>query len=465
MSGRPDPAAPAGASVYDVPPLGHRVDAVVRPPGSKSITNRALMIAALASGTSALHGVLESDDTAAMAECIAALGADVGLDPSSGLATVQGVNGRTAGADDLGADGSSPVELPARLSGTTARFVLAACALGPGPYVVDGLEPLRARPMGGSITALRQLGATVVATDGGLPAEVAGGPVRGGAVTISGDASSQFVSGLTMAGACMPDGLTLTVPGDLVSLPYVTMTMAVMEAFGASAVMEAISDDVPPSDGGVVGGWSLRVAPGGYRACRFDIESDASAASYFLAAAAVCGGTVRVEGVGRDSLQGDIRFASVLESMGAIVRWGSDWVELTGPDSGGLRGVTVDMGEISDTAPTMAAVAIFADGPTEVTGVGFIRHKETDRIAAVVTELHRMGIAATETPDGFIVQPGIPSPSAVRTYDDHRMAMAFSVVGLAADGIQIVDPECVNKTYPGFFRDLDGLRRQSRSDG
>lgn len=465
MSGRPDPAAPAGASVYDVPPLGHRVDAVVRPPGSKSITNRALMIAALASGTSALHGVLESDDTAAMAECIAALGADVGLDPSSGLATVQGVNGRTAGADDLGADGSSPVELPARLSGTTARFVLAACALGPGPYVVHGLEPLRARPMGGSITALRQLGATVVATDGGLPAEVAGGPVRGGAVTISGDASSQFVSGLAMAGACMPDGLTLTVPGDLVSLPYVTMTMAVMEAFGASAVMEAISDDVPPSDGGVVGGWSLRVAPGGYRACRFDIESDASAASYFLAAAAVCGGTVRVEGVGRDSLQGDIRFASVLESMGAIVRWGSDWVELTGPDSGGLRGVTVDMGEISDTAPTMAAVAIFADGPTEVTGVGFIRHKETDRIAAVVTELHRMGIAATETPDGFIVQPGIPSPSAVRTYDDHRMAMAFSVVGLAADGIQIVDPECVNKTYPGFFRDLDGLRRQSRSDG
>ncbi len=250
MSGRPDPAAPPGASVHDVPPLGHRVDAVVRPPGSKSITNRALMIAALASGTSTLHGVLESDDTAAMAECIAALGADVKLDPSSGLATVQGVNGRTAGPD-----ASSPVELPARLSGTTARFVLAACALGPGPYVVDGLEPLRARPMGGSITALRQLGATVVATGEGLPAEVSGGPVRGGAVTISGDASSQFLSGLAMAGACMPDGLTLTVPGDLVSLPYVTMTMAVMEAFGASTVMEAISDDV--------GGWSLRVAHGG----------------------------------------------------------------------------------------------------------------------------------------------------------------------------------------------------------
>ena len=460
MSGRPDPAAPPGASVHDVPPLGHRVDAVVRPPGSKSITNRALMIAALASGTSALYGVLESDDTAAMAECIAALGADVGLDPSSGLATVQGVNGRTAATD-----ATSPVELPARLSGTTARFVLAACALGPGPYVVDGLGPLRARPMGGSISALRQLGATVVATDGGLPTEVSGGPVRGGAVTISGGASSQFVSGLAMAGACMPDGLTLTVPGDLVSLPYVTMTMAVMEAFGASSVMEAISGDTPPTDGDDVGGWSLRVAPGGYRARRFDIESDASAASYFLAAAAVCGGTVRVEGVGRDSLQGDIRFASVLESMGAIVRWGSDWVELTGPDSGGLRGVTVDMGDISDTAPTMAAVAIFADGPTEVTGVGFIRHKETDRIAAVVTELHRMGIAATETPDGFIVHPGTPSPSAVRTYDDHRMAMAFSVVGLAAGGIQIVDPECVDKTYPGFFRDLDGLRRQSRSDG
>jgi 3-phosphoshikimate 1-carboxyvinyltransferase len=453
MSSRPDPNPPVGAEVHAVAPLGHVVDAVVRPPGSKSITNRALMVAALASGTSTLHGVLESDDTAAMAGCVMALGADVRLDPAAGLATVDGLDGRPGAAAM-----AEPVALDARLSGTTARFVLAACSLGPGPFTVDGAAPLRARPMGGSIAALQQLGATVTDTDGGLPVTVSGGPVAGGAVTVPGEVSSQFLSGLLMAGACMADGLAVSVTGDVVSFPYVTMTMAVMESFGATTEMTEVAD----RDGM---GFSrvLRVGPGGYAARSFDVEADASAASYFLAAAAVCGGTVRINGVGSDSLQGDIRFADVLAGMGATVRWGSDWVELTGPGPGGLHGVTVDMRDISDTAPTLAAVAVFADGPTEITGVGFIRHKETDRIASVVTELHRMGIDATETPDGLIVYPGTPQPSAVRTYDDHRMAMAFAVVGLVADGISIVDPGCVAKTYPGFFDDLDSLRQQSRS--
>ena len=461
MSSRPDPNAPHGANVRQVPPLGHVVDAVVQPPGSKSITNRALMVASLAAGTSTLRGVLASDDTAAMADCVMALGADVDLDPAAAVATVEGLGGRVPGASVSG-----PVVLEARLSGTTARFVLAACALGPGPYKVDGHGPLRARPMGGSIEALGQLGATVTATGGGLPVTVSGGPVSGGAVTLGGEVSSQFLSGLAMAGACMPDGLTVSVPGDLVSLPYVTMTLAVMEMFGATTEMAAPGDPYPsqvgpdPSQGGYV----VKVASGGYEPRDFRVEADASAASYFLAAAAVCGGTIRVTGVGRHSLQGDIRFADVLASMGCTVQWGSDWVELTGPGSDGLRGVTVDMGDISDTAPTLAAVAVFADGPTEVTGVGFIRHKETDRIASVVTELHRMGIKAAETTDGFIVHPGDPQPSAVRTYDDHRMAMAFAVVGLAAAGISIVDPGCVDKTYPGFFDDLDRLRQQSGSD-
>lgn len=459
MSSRPDPEPPPGAVVHQVPPLGHPVDAVVQPPGSKSMTNRALMVAALATGTSTLHGVLESDDTAAMADCVRALGATVDLDPAPAVATIVGLGGRP-----IAASPSTPIELAARLSGTTARFVLAACALGPGPYVVDGLEPLRARPMGGSVDALRQLGATVTDTDGGLPVTVSGGPVSGtpasgGPVAMGGAVSSQFLSGLAMAGACMADGITVSVPGELVSLPYVTMTLAVMEAFGATTEMTTVGDADTGESTRV-----LRIGPGGYHARRLDIEADASAASYFLAAAAVCGGTIRVAGVGADSLQGDIGFATVLETMGATVRWGSDWVELTGPGPEGLRGVTVDMSDISDTAPTMAAVAIFADGPTEVTGVGFIRHKETDRIAAVIAELHRMGIAATETPDGFIVHPGTPTPSAVRTYGDHRMAMAFAVVGLAAEGISIVDPGCVDKTYPGFFDDLDRLRRRPGSD-
>jgi 3-phosphoshikimate 1-carboxyvinyltransferase len=452
MSSRPDPAAPAGAVVHQVPPLGHPVDAVVRPPGSKSLTNRALVIAALASGTSTLAGVLESDDTAAMADCVMALGADVRLDPLQQLATVVGCDGRPAAGTD-----SDPIGLFARLSGTTARFVLAACALGPGPYVVDGAEPLRRRPMGGALDALRTLGATVADTAGGLPVTVSGGPVTGGVLTVDGAVSSQFLSGLAMAGACMPNGLRVVVPGALVSRPYVTMTQQVMQAFGAS--IEVVDQMVDTPDG-TVEGLEVVIGGGGYRACDLRIESDASAASYFLAAAAVCGGTVRVEGVGRDSVQGDIGFADVLADMGATVRWGSDWVELTGPPPGGLRGISVGMSDISDTAPTLAAVAVFATGPTTVTGVGFIRHKETDRIGSVVTELHRMGIGATETDDGFVVHPGPPQPSAVRTYDDHRMAMAFAVVGLAADDIEIVDPGCVDKTYPGFFDDLDRLRRQ-----
>jgi 3-phosphoshikimate 1-carboxyvinyltransferase len=454
MTGGPKASAPQGAETRSVVPLGHSVQAVIRPPGSKSITNRALMVAALAPGTSTLRGLLESDDTAAMIDCVAAMGAHVHLDPQARQAIVTGVDGRPGAAPDTGA-----AVLQARLSGTTARFILAACTLGPGPYTVDGAAPLRSRPMGGTIDALRQLGAHVTDTGGGLPATVSGGPVAGGTVRVDGAVSSQFLSGLAMAGACMPHGLTMVVASELVSRPYVTLTMAIMEAFGATVDLSDIKD-LPDGEGGL----ELQVASGGYTSRTLDIESDASAASYFLAAAAVCGGTVRVLGVGRDSLQGDVGFANVLADMGATVRWGSDWVELTGPGPDGLHGITVDMADISDTAPTLAAVAVFADAPTVVTGVGFIRHKETDRIASVVAELNRMGIRADETPDGFIVHPGTPGPSAVRTYNDHRMAMAFSIIGLVVDGISIVDPGCVDKTYPGFFDDLDHLRHASRID-
>lgn len=274
---------------------------------------------------------------------------------------------------------------------------------------------------------------------------VEGGPVRGGELVVRGDVSSQYLSGLAMAGACMPNGLDVTVEGGLVSAPYVAMTTRVMTAFGADATFDAKQG-------------RLRVAPGGYQAADVTIEADASAASYFLAAAAVCGGRVRIEGVGADSSQGDVRFADVLADMGASVRWGPDWIELEGPAGGQLQGVRADLSALSDTAPTLAAVAVFAAGPTEVTGVGFIRAKETDRIAAVVTELKRLGIEATETNDGFVVHPGNPQPAEVHTYDDHRMAMAFTVVGLAAPGVTILDPGCVAKTYPGFFDDIETLR-------
>jgi 3-phosphoshikimate 1-carboxyvinyltransferase len=249
-----------------------------------------------------------------------------------------------------------------------------------------------------------------------------------------------------MAGACMAGGLELNVTDTLVSAPYLAMTAQVMRAFGAHVV---------GPDGS-----SLRVHPGGYTASRFTVEADASAASYFLAIAAVTGGRVMVEGVGESAVQGDIAFARVLGDMGCAVTWGPDWVELVGPPSGQmLSGVRADLADFSDTAPTLAAVAVFADSPTEITGVGFIRHKETDRIGSVVRELRRLGLTARETEDGLVVEPGVPSPAAVRTYDDHRMAMAFTVIGLVHPGVSIVDPSCVDKTFPQFFDVVESLRR------
>ena len=444
-------AAPRGAQVLAIEPLGGPVAATVTPPGSKSITNRALVVAALAEGTSTLTGVLDAEDTRAMVACLGSLGAGVSLDAGTATAEVTGVGGSLAPAPDA----VRPLGLDARLSGTTARFVLALCALGAGPYRVDGAAPLRTRPMGGGVQALEALGVAVDppgATT--LPVVCSGGPVAGGRVSVGGAESSQFLSGLAMAGACFPGGLEIGVSGGLVSVPYVAMTVAVMRHFGAE--VDHAAD------------WSwLRVAPGGYRPAHLVVEADASAASYFLAAAALCGGEVRVEGVGGASLQGDVAFAGVLAGMGADVDVEPAAITLRGPVApGGLSGITVDLGALSDTAPTLAVVAAGARGPTEVTGIGFIRAKESNRIAAVVTELRRLGVHARETPDGFRVEPAAGPlalrEAAVRTYDDHRMAMAFTVLGLAAPGVHIVDPGCVDKTYPGFFDAVGDLRVASR---
>ncbi|GAA4459513.1 3-phosphoshikimate 1-carboxyvinyltransferase [Phytohabitans houttuyneae] len=414
-----------------VNPLTCQLDAVVRPPGSKSITNRALLCAALAPGRSTLTGALFADDTRAMTDAVVALGAAVTADPDARTLVVRG--------------GGSPAPdavIFARQSGTTSRFVLPAAALFGTRTVVDGAPQLRARPFGPVLDALRQLGATVeeLAEPGFLPAAVSG-PMRGGPVRVSGHVSSQFLSGLLMAGPLMRDGLEVSVTSELVSVPYVEMTKSVMAAFGVSV------------DG-------LSVRPGGYRARHYDIEPDASTASYFLGAAAIAGGRVTVDGLGTGSLQGDVRFADVLERMGASVSRTAD--SLTVSSSGALRGVDVDMADISDTAQTLAAVAVFADSPTRVRGIGFIRGKETNRVAAVVTELRRAGIDATEDEDGFTITPGLPRPTAFQTYEDHRMAMSLSLIGLRVPGTEILDPGCVAKTYPDFFTDLESLAAHDR---
>lgn len=426
-------------------------DASVVVPGSKSITNRALVCAALASGTSVITGALLSDDTDAMVGCLDQLGVRCEVDPGNrgGPNDLRGPRIVVHGREAVRVEGSV---LDARLSGTTARFIAPVCLLAPSTTVLDGDGPLRDRPMGDLWQALSELGARVVplGADGHLPVELsAAGGITGGSVTIKGDISSQFLSGLLLSAPAMPDGLRITLDGSLVSRPYVDMTIEVMRAFGAEVRTHDTEGHLD----------RIEVGPKRYEARMFAVEPDASSASYFFALAAVMGGRVRVEGLGCHSLQGDLGFTTVLAAMGAEVDCVAEYTEVRG--TGRLTGVVVDMVDISDTSPTLGAIAPLATSETTVTGIGFTRGKETDRIAAVVTELNRLGIAASETGDGFVVPPGQIIPAVVHTYDDHRIAMSFAVLGLVSGGVSIADPGCVAKTFPGFWTAVDQLRGAS----
>jgi 3-phosphoshikimate 1-carboxyvinyltransferase len=423
----PDPLA--------IVPAAGPLDATVRVPGSKSVTNRALICAALADGPSVLDGALFADDTEAMLGVLHALGFTVEADPAAERIVVQGTGGRLP---------ATSAELDVRLSGTTARFTLPLIALGEGTYRVGAHPQMQARPMDTTFAALEDLGARIEALGptGHLPATVTAGGLRSGVVRVPGDASSQFLSGLLLAGPCLPDGLVVEVTTELVSRPYVDLTIAVMAAFGARVEQLDLS--------------TFAVQPGGYRGRDYSIEPDASAASYPLAAAAICGGRVRVQGLTAEALQGDVAFVDVLAAMGADVVRDPAGTEVR-VERGGLHGGTFDLTHFSDTAQTLAVVAPFARGPVEVTGIGFIRRKETDRIAAVATELARAGIDVTVDDDGWTIRPGSPRPAVVRTYDDHRMAMSFALRGLGAPGIEIADPACVAKTFPGYWALLDQL--------
>ena len=416
-----------------IAPLAVPPDVAVHVPGSKSITNRALVAAALAHGESRLEGVLFADDTEAMLAALARLGIALEIDRERATVVVHGSGGVIPAAE---------ATFDARQSGTTARFLLPMLALGRGRYRLDADPQMRARPVGPSIDALRTLGVHITEEDqpGHLPLIIETSGMHGGSVRLPGDVSSQFLSGLMLAAPCADDALTVEIDGDQVSQPYIAMTAATMAAFGASAEV---------THGRVL------VRPSGYRAATYKVEADASAASYFFAAAAITGGRVTVEGLGTGSTQGDLAFVDVLAQMGADVERGAASTTVRG---GALHGVTADLSDLSDTAPTLAVVASFASTPTEVTGIGFIRAKESDRIAAVVTELRRCGIDASERDDGFVVQPGSAHGAEIETYGDHRMAMSFAVLGLAVPGISIRDPDCVSKTFPGYFDSLEQLR-------
>ena len=417
---------------YPIEPLTRTPDATVSLPGSKSITNRALVAAALSQGDTTLDGVLFADDTEAMIEGLRSLGIVIETAAGSATVTVEGCGGELPGIE---------ASVDARQSGTTGRFLTPVAALGAAPVVIDGDQQLRDRPMGDQIRALREMGVAVeeLGEPGCLPLRLTG-PLRSGAVALAADVSSQFLSGLLLAGAV--HGLDARLTTAPVSRPYLDMTVAVMRSFGA---------DVVTGDGTT---WTVG---GGYRSPgTYAIEPDASAASYFLAAAAITGGRVRLDGLGSDSLQGDVAFASVLADMGATVDIGPDHIEVRG---GPLHGIEVDLRHISDTAPTLAVVAAFADGATTITDIGFVKGKESDRIGAPVRELRRCGVDAEEIDGGMVIRPvGRPHAATFDTYDDHRMAMAFSLVGLVVPGIAVRNPACVAKTFPGYFAALEQLR-------
>lgn len=404
----------------------------VRPPGSKSVTNRALVCAALADGRSTLIGTLDSEDTQVMVAALRKLGV-----------VVEGQLGGTL--EITGCIGRLPVggaELYVANSGTTLRFLAATVSLGHGVFRLDGTTRMRERPIGDLVESLRELGvdASVESPGGCPPVVVRAAGLAGGQARIRGDVSSQFLSGLLLAAPYARLPVVLSVEGELVSQPYVRMTLAVMESFGVRVESDELRE--------------FRIPHRAYRAGRYPIEPDASAASYFFGAAAITGGDIAVEGLSRASLQGDVAFVDVLERMGCRVVFGDDSIRVF---AGKLRGVTVDMNAISDTVQTLAAIALFAEGPTTIAGVRHIRHKETDRIGALATELRKLGATVDEMPDGLRVTPAALHGAVIDTYQDHRMAMSLALVGLRQPGVIIRDPACTAKTYPGFWDDLRSL--------
>jgi 3-phosphoshikimate 1-carboxyvinyltransferase len=430
--------ASAAVDARPIVPLSSPIDADVDVVGSKSYTNRALVIAALARGRSTLSGALFSDDTRYMAEALRQLGVHVTADGSARTLEVTGLGGAVTAREARCFVGNA---------GTAARFLPVVMALGPGVYEIDGVARMRERPIAPLIDALTALGVKVesLGKPGCFPLRIHGGSLAGGSVSVSGSASSQYTSGLMLAAPAMPRGLNIDIEGELVSKPYLEMTAQTMRDFGARVEGR--------------GERTFAIESTGYDARAYRIEPDASAASYFFAAAALTGGRVRVSGLGRQSLQGDRKLVHIFERMGCRVTEGDDFTELCGPPVGELEGVEVDMGDLSDVAQTLAVVAPFARTKTRVTGIGFIRHKETDRVGAVVRELSKLGVVAEEEPDGFTIHPGKPGGGVVETYEDHRMAMSFALIGLVRPGVVIADPGCVSKTFPTYFDVLESLRR------
>lgn len=415
-----------------IKPIVRPFSAVVEVPGSKSLTNRALLLAAMADSRSVIENALFSDDTTYMIDALKGLGLTIEADAEARRISVEGLGGRIpAPGGDLFVGGA----------GTAMRFLTGFVSLGHGRFRIDGNQRMRERPIGQLLDAMQRLGASVYSERGNRcpPVIVDAGRTtfRGGATSIDASISSQFVSAMLMPAPLWQEGLRLEVAGDA-GQPFIDMTLKMMEGWGVRSSMAG----------------NTIVVPGGqrYGARKYVIEPDASAASYFAAAAALLGASVRIPGLGQGSIQGDTAFLSILEQMGARVEWKPDGVEITG--DGRLQGVDVAMNGMPDMVATLAAIAPLAASPTRIRKVAFIRHHESDRLRAIATELMKLGAEVVNFDDGLEVRPSALKPAAIETYDDHRVAMAFAVVGLKVAGVRIKNPGCVNKTFPGFFEKL-----------
>jgi len=424
-------------SQLEINPCGPLIG-TIRPPGSKSITNRALVCAALAHGDSQLLGALDSEDTRVMIAALQQLGIDVQVNDDKSELTVRGCGGRIPARE---------ADLFLANSGTSIRFLTALATLGLGWFRLDGVERMRARPIQDLLEGLGHLGADVRSEfdNGCPPVMVRACGLPGGSATIHGNVSSQFLSGLLMVAPYAHEDVCLRVDGQLVSQPYVRMTLAVMSAFGVRV------------DDSRLDRFQI-TAPQRYAGREYAIEPDASAASYFWAAAAITGGRVTVTGLNRDAVQGDVAFCDCLARMGCQIDYRADGITVTG---GRLRGIAADMNAISDTVLTLAAVALYAEGPTTITGVAHIRHKETDRIGDLARELRQLGARVEELPDGLRIEPAELRGAEIETYNDHRMAMGLALAGLRTPGVVILNPNCTEKTYPRFFDDLRTLSDES----
>ena len=410
------------------------VQGVVRLPGSKSISNRILLLAALASGTTHVRDVLIADDTICMLNALKVLGVSISQTNENDC-LVQGVGGRFPVCE---------ADLFLGNAGTAYRPLTAVLSLIQGHYRLYGVSRMYERPIGDLVDALRRLGSdiTYLGNEGFPPLEIKAAKIQADSLVVRGDVSSQYLTSLLIASPLIGGMLTIEVIGKLISRPYINLTLELMLRFGVKIEQDRLRHFV------LHGGLNY-ISPG-----EIFVEGDASSASYFLAAGAIGGGPIRVEGIGRDSFQGDVRFVKALEKMGARVVQGDNWIEVRAPQSGSLRAINIDCNNIPDAAMTLAVVALFADGITMLTNIASWKVKETDRLAAMATELRKLGATVDEGPDFLRITPSIDknltSHVAINTYNDHRMAMCFSLVSLGAP-VRINDPDCVSKTFPNYF--------------